>query len=52
MTATDHTTTAADRPDDCTCVPEQDGTELPCFACYQAGFDAPNPDGPAITTDA
>ncbi len=29
------------RPDDCDCLPTFE--DLPCFACYQAGYDAPNP---------
>jgi len=29
------------RPDECDCLPTFEG--LPCFACYQAGHDAPNP---------
>jgi predicted nucleic acid-binding Zn finger protein len=37
----------ADRPDDCQCHPGWDDDMLPCFACWSAGFDAPNPDGPA-----
>lgn len=31
-----------DRPDGCECV---DGVvDLPCWECYSAGFDSPNPD--------
>jgi hypothetical protein len=34
-----------ERPDDCTCHPawaERDA--LPCFPCWRAGFETPNPD--------
>jgi hypothetical protein len=30
-----------DRPDECDCLPTFE--DLPCFACYQAGFTTPNP---------
>jgi len=29
------------RPDDCDCLPTFE--DLPCFACYQAGFTTPTP---------
>jgi hypothetical protein len=29
------------RPEDCDCLPTFD--DLPCFACYQAGYSDPNP---------
>ena len=33
------------RPTDCNCYPGESTTEteLPCFACYRAGFRQPNP---------
>lgn len=29
------------RPDGCSCLPSFEG--LPCWACYRAGFERPNP---------
>lgn len=40
-----HEIDAPDRPDDCMC--HDAGKGLPCFACYAAGFERPNPDAPA-----
>lgn len=34
-------TTLDERPDGCTCLPSFDG--LPCWPCYRAGFEVPNP---------
>lgn len=36
----------ADRPDRCECWGQSD---LPCFCCFLAGFDDPNPDAPDWT---
>ena len=41
----------AERPADCSCVApsdREDGRELPCFPCYNAGFRSPNPE---VATD-
>lgn len=44
----DQTTLAEDddRPDDCMCSGSELEAEggLPCWPCYRAGFDDPNPD--------
>lgn len=36
----------AGRPAACDCSPGVDGVDndLPCFACYLAGYDLPNPE--------
>jgi predicted nucleic acid-binding Zn finger protein len=39
------------RPDTCQCHPAWGDGVLPCFACWRAGFDAPNPDAPAPDGD-
>lgn len=36
--------TVTERPDDCGCGDWNDGRESPCWPCFQAGFDEPNPD--------
>jgi hypothetical protein len=40
-----------ERPDDCECHPDWDADATPCFACWLAGFDAPNPDAPVDGDD-
>jgi len=39
---TDDATQPRERPDDCGCW-DPDG-DLPCFSCWMAGFETPNPD--------
>jgi predicted nucleic acid-binding Zn finger protein len=43
--------TADSRPDDCECHPAWSDDVTPCFACWRAGFDVPNPDAPAPAAD-
>jgi predicted nucleic acid-binding Zn finger protein len=45
-TDTDDADDVDGRPDDCECHPAWDADATPCFACWLAGFDVPNPDAP------
>lgn len=46
---TDFTDDSNERPEDCTCLETME--DLPCFACFNAGFREPNPNPPEVDDD-
>ncbi len=40
---TDFSSGVKQRPEWCECLPGQEKDDLPCFECFNEGFETPNP---------